>query len=207
MDARDYRFKHNEKSHDGKYLASFVPERGPKACVRHLASLLPAGASVFEYGVGLGANALFLAEAGYAVEAQDVSDAMISRFRDVMREKRVDIPVTDSAAHEHMHARSYQAFVCTYVLHFMSPEDALRVIATIRTHTVAGGYAAFEIFTANSGTYMEPGCYYPKSEDFLALFADWETVMADIWQKEGAQTGRTERLGVLFRKPGIDAGK
>jgi hypothetical protein len=200
-DALDYKSIHNGKFDDLAYRSSFEPERGPKECVRALADLLPPGAEVFEYGVGLGANALFLAERGFSVEAQDVSDKMIARLREIMLERGVDFPVRDSVAHEHPHTWSYRAFVCTYVLHFMPPTDALGLIATIRERTLPGGYAAFEIFTAQSGDYVRPDRYYPERADFLGLFADWETVASHTWQKTGAQTGTTERLSALVRRP------
>lgn len=67
----------------------------------------------------------------------------------------------------------YDAFVCTLVLHFMPPEDALRTIATMREYTLPGGYNALELFTPDIQGYRDDR-FYVSVDELLSLYPGWK---------------------------------
>lgn len=52
--------------------------------------------------------------------------------------KNMRIDISDCPAQEYVPDKIYDAFVCTYVLHFLPKDDALKVISIMQENTVAG---------------------------------------------------------------------
>ncbi len=129
---------HNQKTADAAYMAGMNPDNGPKQIVKDLTNKLLSGSHIFEYGVGPGANALYLVEQGYIIEVQDVSDKMLEIFQENAKKKSLEIPMINSPAQDHIPSGLYDAFVCTYLLHFMSDGDARKVITNMQKYTNIG---------------------------------------------------------------------
>jgi tellurite methyltransferase len=118
--------------------------------VLELESVLPPSSTVFEYGVGQGTNSIYLAGKGFNVDAQDISSEMIVELVKHATKAQVRLNVHCSEAQDHTLSRSYTAFVSTYILHFLPPTDAMRVLRNMQANTITGGYNAHEFHTPMS---------------------------------------------------------
>jgi 2-polyprenyl-3-methyl-5-hydroxy-6-metoxy-1,4-benzoquinol methylase len=106
-----------------------------KAQADMLATVLPAGAKVIDYGCGDGRVAIPLRAAGYDVTAVDSSQAMLDRLVD----RDPDMPVLLSRGTDlaELYGRKADAIVSLAVLIHYSYADALDLIAQMRA-TVNG---------------------------------------------------------------------
>ena len=91
--------------------------------------------SVLELGAGEGRNSLFLAEQGFNVTAQDISRVGIEKLAKAAQKKDLNIRTEVKDIRTLNSDQHYDIFVCTYVLHHLSREDAVSLIKQIQEHT------------------------------------------------------------------------
>lgn len=145
-------------------------------------------------------NAIYLAQNGYNVVAQDVSPVMGEIFREHTRENSVNVPLVICPAQDYVPDRMYDAFVCTSVLHFMPPEDALKTIGMMQNYTKPGGYHALEIFT--SGTrYARNDRFYITPDELKNIYQGWDVCDQEIWTDMNAEGHEHIKFSLLLRKP------
>lgn len=146
-------------------------------------------------------NAIYLAKHGHKVEALDVSSVMRGIFQAHVQENNVDIPLVTCPAQDYVPEKIYGAFVCTTVLHFMPPEDAMKTIKMMQDYTNPGGYNALEIFTVDS-SYTQDDRFFPSSEELLDLYPGWATIeekSSNVLVDNGFH--KMTKLSVLLQKP------
>jgi 2-polyprenyl-3-methyl-5-hydroxy-6-metoxy-1,4-benzoquinol methylase len=103
-----------------------------------LATVLPDGAKVMDFGCGDGRVAIPLAELGYDVTAVDSSQRMLDR----LTERAPDMPTVQATADGivgHLGRRKMDAVYCLAVLIHHSWADCLDIIAKLRAATKLGG--------------------------------------------------------------------
>lgn len=127
---------------------------GPKAIVGNITKYKSSD-SVLELGAGEGRNSVFLAEQGFDVTARDVSKVGIEKIEKAAQEKGLDIKTeVDDIRHLEIEA-NYDVFVCTYVLHHLSIEDALALIKQIQQQTNEDGLNIITTFGKNGDFFSE----------------------------------------------------
>lgn len=109
-----------------------------KAQADMLASLIPDGAKVLDFGCGDGRVAIPMAAHGYDVTAIDSSQRMLGR----LTERAPDITTVQAAADGiagHLGRRRMDAIYCLAVLIHHSYDDCLHIIGKLRAATKLGG--------------------------------------------------------------------
>jgi 2-polyprenyl-3-methyl-5-hydroxy-6-metoxy-1,4-benzoquinol methylase len=96
-----------------------------------LESLVPASASILDYGCGTGDIAAALARRGYRVEARDESAKMIAQARTLHADSGVDfVAPADAQAEVLAGDQSFDAVICSSVLEYLHDLPAsLRALA------------------------------------------------------------------------------
>ncbi|HEY9370150.1 class I SAM-dependent methyltransferase [Streptomyces sp.] len=109
-----------------------------KAQADMLATVIPDGAKVMDFGCGDGRVAIPLAELGYEVTAVDSSQRMLDR----LTERAPDVTTVHAAADgiaAHLGRRRMDAVYCLAVLIHHSWADCLHIIEKLRAATKLGG--------------------------------------------------------------------
>ncbi len=109
-----------------------------RAQANMLATVIPAGAKVLDFGCGDGRVAIPLAGLGYEVTAVDASQRMLDR----LRERAPDLTTVQADAGglaKHLGRRRMDAVYSLAVLIHHSYEDGLHIIGKLRAATKLGG--------------------------------------------------------------------
>lgn len=133
--------------------------------------------SVLDLGAGEGRNSLFLAEQGFDVTAQDISEVGLGKLNKTAKEKGLNIQTEVKDIRTLSPDHNFDVFVCTYVLHHLSRQDALVLIKKMQEHTNADGLNTITTFTENGDFYRnDPGTtnFYPKEGELKDLYLGWE---------------------------------
>ena len=156
--------------------------------------------SVLELGAGDGRNALYLARQGFAVTAWDTSQVGLDILDQLAQENGLDFQTeikdigTQSSLGPDHH---FDVFVCTYVLHHLSRQDALFLIEEMQKHTNTGGLNTIAAFTENSDFYRdnpETENFYLQENELQALYpeSEWE-ILEDAKAETQALKKRPDR--------------
>lgn len=148
----------------------------PEKVVSDITKYKSSGA-VLELGSGEGRNSLFLAEQGFDVTAQDISEVGLEKLKALAEEKGFKIKTEVKDITESHSTRNYDVHVCTYVLHHLPREVALSIIRQMKNHTLEGGLNAISTFTQRGDFFKDnPDTpdFYPKTLELKKLYADWE---------------------------------
>ena len=133
--------------------------------------------SVLELGAGEGRNSLFLAEQGFDVTAQDVSQVGLGKLNKVAQEKGLNIQTEVKDIQTLNLVQNYDVFVCTYVLHHLPRENAVAQVKQMQDHTNNDGLNTIATFTENGDFYRnnpDTENFYPKEGELKGLYAGWE---------------------------------
>lgn len=168
--------------------------------------------TALELGAGQGRNALFLAEKGFTVTATDFSEVGIEAIRKSAAEKNLNVTVELADLRTFEAAGNFDVVACTFVLHHLSPEEAVRSINMMREHTEPGGLNAITSFTKEGDFYrddLEKKGFYLDKDELRGLYNGWEIleyeetkVQARAKNPDGThKTNVSARL--LARKPSV----
>ena len=148
------------------------PERIVQDILRYRSS-----GSVLELGAGEGRNALFLAQNGFEVTAQDISEIGVGKIKRQATEKRLVIQTEVGDSRTLNLDRDFDIIVSTFMLHHLSREVALSLIKHIQEHTKAEGLNAVTVFTKNGDFYRnnpEANNFYADENELRELYTDWQ---------------------------------
>lgn len=135
--------------------------------------------SVLELGAGDGRNALFLAEHGFLVKAQDISEVGVEKIRKQAQERNLIIETEVSDLRTMTLDKSFDIIMCTFVLHHLSLDEAQRLIQQMRLRTNPGGLNAIATFTDNGDFYRknpDSDNFYPSENKLKDFYPDWEII-------------------------------
>jgi len=133
--------------------------------------------TVLELGAGQGRNSLFLANNGFEVTAQDISFSGIEKITTIAQENGLDIHAEVKDIRDINLEKNYDVFVCTYVLHHLSREEAISLIKQIQNHTNNDGINAITSFTKKGDFYNNDSAtenFYLDTNELKELYFDWE---------------------------------
>jgi 2-polyprenyl-3-methyl-5-hydroxy-6-metoxy-1,4-benzoquinol methylase len=114
-----------------------------KAQADMLATVIPDGAKVMDFGCGDGRVAIPMAELGYEVTAVDSSKRMLDR----LGERAPDVTTVHAAADgiaAHLGRRRMDAVYCLAVLIHHSYTDCLNIVGKLRAATKLGGIVVLD---------------------------------------------------------------
>ncbi len=148
----------------------------PERIVQNILNFRVSG-SVLELGAGEGRNSLFLAQSGFEVTAQDISEVGIDKINKQAREKGLHIQTKVSDSRTLNLDQGFDVLISTFMLHHLSREEALRVINQLQEHTNIEGLNVITAFTKNGDFYRnnsETNNFYPAENELRELYANWE---------------------------------
>lgn len=177
--------------------------------VRDILRYIKSG-TVLELGAGEGRNAIFLAEKGFDVTAQDLSRVGITKLNKLATKKglRIKTEVGDIRAFDLQ--ENFDVIVSTFVFHHFTREAALETIAKLKVHTVPGGAHAITTFTTEGDFYKkdpQTKNFFPETNELRDLYAGWEILeyseeVGDAFAKnEDGTPKQNTTASILARKP------
>ncbi len=155
-----------------------------------IASHLPAGASVLDYGAGCGAVGLAMAHRGFRVTHLDLPGPLVEFARSRYEARK--LPVTVQPAEQKYPLNGlYDAIICTHVLeHVPDPIDKLRHMAE---HLADGGMMFIAIpFEANPVGGEHPGMHLNRLTP-----EEYETLLGELGLRLISRDGD---MDILARK-------
>lgn len=130
-----------------------------------------------ELGAGEGRNSLFLANHGFKVKAQDISEVGLNKLSKIATEKKLDIQTEIKNINDLKLTDNFDVLVCTFVLHNLSRENALQIIEEMKNHTNPEGLNVITAFTKNGDFYNRPSekeNFYLDGGELKNLYAGWD---------------------------------
>lgn len=160
---------------------------------------------VLDFGCGMGALAVALAERGCSVLALDASPTAIAQLQALARERGLAIQAWEADLRCYEIQREFDAAACICLLMFFDRESALRQLAALQRQLRAGGLAAIHVLIEGT-TYndmFDPACHcLLTSGELAAQFAGWPLLHHQV-QDFAAPGGRIKRFATaVARKPG-----
>lgn len=150
----------------------------PEKIVEEIPKLLESG-SVLDIGAGEGRNSIFLAERGFKVTANDISDVGIEKINKLAKEKGLNIQAEVNDLKSLTLNNNFDVLICTFVLHHFDRQNALALIKQIQNHTNPGGVNALTAFTEDGDFYRhspQTKNFYLKPNELKELYNGWEVL-------------------------------
>ncbi|WP_447988429.1 class I SAM-dependent methyltransferase [Achromobacter spanius] len=152
-DARKARTRHwsvypvaKAKRIDGYYKSHPTDEHARAVMVDALKSVLPEG-RVLDIGCGTGDVTIALHDAGYAMTGLDISDGMLSVFKENAGDRNIPLVIGDIFELE-APAEKFDAATCRYV--FSHYPDFGLLLGKIAEYVRPGGYIVFDTFASEA---------------------------------------------------------
>jgi tellurite methyltransferase len=133
--------------------------------------------TALELGAGEGRNSLFLAENGFDVTAQDLSQVGIEKLRKSAEEKGLDVHTEIGDMQSFPIDKDYDVLISTNVLHHLPKQDALNLIKRMQLNTKLGGLNTIVTFTDKGDFYSSnPNTkkFFPKEGELKDLYSEWD---------------------------------
>ena len=146
--------------------------------------------SVLELGAGEGRNSLFLSSNGFDVTAQDISEVGVHKIIKQAADRNLKIHTEIGDARTLNLNLSFDIFVCTFMLHHLLRNNALKLIGQMQKHTNSKGLNAITVFTKNGDFYKknpQTNNFYPDTNELKELYADWEILEYEEVQSKAFQ--------------------
>lgn len=177
----------------------------------HLAAWVEAGqlaaGPALDLGCGNGRNALYLARAGFAVEAVDYSAAAIRWAAERAQEAGVDLPLQQGSVFDLQRPQGHYALVCdSGCFHHLPPHRRALYIARIHAWLRPGGVLALCCFRPEGGSGLSDSEVYERGTLAGGLGYS-EAQLRAIWGRHfeiaslrpmQAQPADAERFGAEF---------
>ena len=151
--------------------------RGPSGDVFDFFESLPGGLTVLDVGCGEGRNSIYMAKKGHFVDAFDLSEAGIAKSSRNALEQSVKVNFKVGDIGDYAFEKCYAVILSHGVLHLPEKEVRDRFILRAKSHTLAGGYNVFGVFTNRRPATPDNAPFTKSLFDVGELpekYADWE---------------------------------
>jgi len=132
--------------------------------------------SVLEIGAGEGRNAIFLAENGFEVAVQDISEVGIEKIRRIAKEKNISIKTEVGDITKMRFDRSFDVIIATFVLHHLQKIAAINLLKKIQDSTNLNGLNVVisfikegDLFQKNINTKK----FFVEKGELRSLYGHW----------------------------------
>lgn len=163
---------------------------------------------VLDFGCGMGALSVAVAERGCSVLALDASPTAITHLQALARGRGLAIQAQEADLRTYEIQGEFDAVACIGLLMFFDRESALGQLGALQRRVRPGGVAAVNLLIEGTTftDMFDPACHCLMAEGELAAhFAGWQ-VLHDQVQDFAAPGGRIKRFAtVVARKPGGSA--
>lgn len=135
---------------------------------------------VLDIGCGEGKDAVFFAKCGYAVTAFDMSEQGIEKAKKLAEHNQVDVRFFKADLFDYRPADEYHIIFSSGVLHFIPPALREELCDSLKSHTLAGGINALNVFVqkpfitrAPDSTRDESKRHPWRSGELFGYYHDW----------------------------------
>lgn len=167
----------------------FFPNKPDENLVEQVNSGLLTGGKAMELGCGPGRNALYLTQAGYSVDAYDLSETAIAWAKERAGEMQLDVNFECRSVFELEPQQAYDLVYDSGCLHHLLPHQRIPYIQMITNALKPGGYFGMTCFAPGFG-----GLGGPET-----VMNDWE-----VYQERSMKGGLAfteEKLRYLLEDP------
>jgi tellurite methyltransferase len=148
----------------------------PEKLVKNLLKFKTSG-SALELGAGEGRNSIFLAKNGFQTTAQDISQIGLDRIDETAIKNNLNIKTELKDIRSLDSSEQYDVLICTFVLHHLTRDEALKTIKQIQQNTNPEGLNLIISFTKNGDFFKEninTEKFYLELNELKDLYADWD---------------------------------
>ncbi|MFO8059817.1 MAG: methyltransferase domain-containing protein [Bacillota bacterium] len=149
--------------------------------------VLPRDSRVLDMGCGEGRNALFLARAGFRVDAFDISERAVSKMLRSAEQRGIEVTGWVEDMTRFRFRRQYDLIISHGVLHLLQRDDWRRVIDDMQAHTRSGGANVVAVFVDTLPTPEDlipfvRGLFRPG--ELAGLYSGWDVELSESYIKE-----------------------
>ncbi len=180
------------------------PNQKPDFIIERLWNLLLPWVCVFEYGAGKWRQSLYLARKWIQLQVQDKNSEFLEILKEICTKSHIsNISIEKpSEAQNHILEKSFDAFLCIRVLHFLKTQEAEKVIQNMKEHTKIGWYNVLQFFlkqTEHKAEYFFPNI--PELENLYHWWKIIEKTEVKITEPSETTNGREmHQIGIIFQK-------
>ena len=159
-------------------MSHFTPKQSPRASPLPIVTQIPLFCAtdirVLDMGVGTGRNTLFLARLGFRVDAIDCSRQSINEIHEYAKASALPVCATVHDLRDtDPRFRRYGLVLCTFALHYLTPERAHLLLANARSEAEAGTLHVIGAITVDGEFSREfsPGeRFYPDADELYRTY-------------------------------------
>jgi len=142
------------------------------------------GGIALDIGCGAGADAEYLAKAGFMVDAIDISPIAVKNAKKRCENLKVDVLLGDFR--EFAYRSDYYSLIYAHnALPFVPKDDLISLITVFRNSLKSGGYVMLTVFGPEHAWFGREDMNFWEKDDFVALWKEFEIVHVD--ERKGAQ--------------------
>lgn len=170
----------------------------PEKLVKDILKFKTSG-SALELGAGEGRNSIFLAKNGFQTTAQDISQVGLDRIETAAIKSNLKIKTEIKDIRALDPSEQYDVLICTFVLHHLTRDEALKTIKQIQQNTNPEGLNLIISFTKNGDFFKEnvnTEKFYLESNELKMLYAGWDVL--EYEETEGEARRRKPDGGPMF---------
>ncbi len=156
---------------------------------------------VLDLGCGEAGTSLLLAEKGFEVTCIDISKTAINNIKKEAEKRNIKIKAFVGDLENFKFEENYDIIIGTGIFHFLSQDNALKLIKATKQHTREEGLNIFEVFLEGDPTQEEDseGHYFRKFE-LKKLYSDWKILDYEEYEDFDEEEEQTNKLAYLVAK-------
>jgi tellurite methyltransferase len=147
----------------------------PRQQVIDLLKLLKAPSEILDIGAGFGNNCVPLLKQGHRLTATETNKEALKALRVLSEQYPGQLTVIEEPIEVLTSKSSYDAVICTMVLHFLSEEAAHTAIDMMQEVTRPGGYHVIVNYLTKQGLSPEY-IWLLKPQELLSFYKTWGIV-------------------------------
>lgn len=164
----------------------------PRKQVVDLTQLLDKPAEILDIGAGFGNNCELLLQHGHKVTVTETNEEALLYLRTLGKQYPGQLTVLQEPVQQLSTTRSFDAVICTMVLHFLTEQEALQAIQTMQHITRPGGYNVITNYLVGQDTPVEY-TWLLQPNALPRLYPGWNIVAYEETHPFGLRTVRSVR--------------
>lgn len=133
--------------------------------------------TVLDLGAGFGRHSLFLAYKGFTVTAVEQDRLKLSKLKNNAEKLHVDISTICADIQSFEPKETYDVVIATMVLHFLSKNEAHRMIKKMQQWTNVDGLNVVSVYTDKNPKGLRN--YLFRKKELIDCYTDWKILQYD----------------------------